>query len=82
MELPRALFQPPDDRDGDGREGLILRCTECGGELGYLRAEGVLFCARSRLRFPITEDGIPVMLIDEAERLDQAAVDALVARLP
>lgn len=63
----------------------ILRCPESRGELIYFSeanaAEGkeFLFCPRSKLRYRIDE-GIPVMLIDDAERLDDEACAALHAR--
>ena len=39
-----------------------------------------LFCPASRLRYRV-DDGIPVMLPEEAERLDEAAANELLARL-
>ena len=67
----------------------ILRCPESRGELIYFseaqagegEGEGdeFLFCPRSKLRYRIDE-GIPVMLIEEAERLDDAASAALEAK--
>ena len=44
----------------------ILAWPKCKGVLRYDREGQVLDCAECRLRYPI-EDGIPVMLIDEAE---------------
>jgi uncharacterized protein YbaR (Trm112 family) len=44
----------------------ILVCPKCGGELEYRPDESVLVCNTCRLRYNI-DDGIPVMLIDEAE---------------
>lgn len=44
----------------------ILACPKCVGELEYRPEEAVFLCHACRLRFRI-EDGIPVMLIDEAE---------------
>ncbi len=43
-------------------------------------AAETLFCPASRLRYRI-DDGVPVMLIDEAERLDEAAAKRLLARV-
>jgi uncharacterized protein YbaR (Trm112 family) len=78
MPLPRELFGFEGD---DGRPGaLLLRCTACGGELVCFEDERFLLCPTSRLRFRITEDDIPVMLMEEAERLEQAEIDALVGR--
>ena len=58
----------------------ILRCPESLGELIYVTddANEFLFCAKSKLKYPIA-DGIPVMLVDEAERLDDAGSEALLA---
>lgn len=58
----------------------ILRCPESLGELIYVTgdAKEFLFCAQSKLKYPI-EDGIPVMLVNEAERLDDVSSEALIA---
>ena len=45
----------------------ILCCPACHGEL-LERAEG-LHCQSCKLCYPI-EDGIPVMLVDQARRVD------------
>ncbi len=55
----------------------ILACPESHGLLVYFEEEGFLFCPKSRLKYPI-EDGFPIMLVDEAERLDVAAAAKLV----
>ena len=53
----------------------ILRCPESRGELIYFSganadSEGeFLFCPKSKLRYRI-DDGIPVMLVEDAQRLD------------
>jgi uncharacterized protein YbaR (Trm112 family) len=47
----------------------ILVCPICKGPLVYRRAEKELVCKADRLAFPIRDD-IPVMLEDEARRLD------------
>ena len=44
----------------------ILVCPQCHGDLTYDRAAEKLQCSACRLRYPIV-DGIPVMLIEEAE---------------
>lgn len=44
----------------------LLVCPKCRGELEYREEESALLCQRCRLRYNV-EDGIPVMLIDEAE---------------
>lgn len=49
----------------------ILVCPLCKGPLLYRKAEGELICKPDRLAFPI-RDGIPVMLEEEARKLDAA----------
>ncbi len=50
----------------------LLACPQCHGELTDVRGPGsdviALECPACRLRFPVRE-GIPVMLLDGAERL-------------
>jgi uncharacterized protein YbaR (Trm112 family) len=63
----------------------ILVCPESKEPLIHVPAglDGpgeYLFCPASRLRYRI-EDGIPVMLVEEAERLDESAATALTGRL-
>ena len=53
----------------DARLLDILVCPICKGPLVYRRAEGELICKADRLAYPI-RDEIPVMLEDEARRLD------------
>lgn len=48
----------------------MLACPKCNGSLDY-RAEKIkesLSCLKCKLRYRV-EDGIPVMLIDEAEHI-------------
>jgi len=45
----------------------ILVCPNDRGELDHLEAEQILACRGCGYRYPI-RDGIPVMLIDEAEK--------------
>lgn len=47
----------------------ILACPGCKGSLEYEADRDALVCNACRLRFRI-EDGIPIMLLDEAEKLD------------
>lgn len=82
MSLPRELFGTP-DRGSPGSEQqdeLLLRCVACRGRLIYFPEERFLFCPASRLRYAITEEGIPVMLLDEAEQLSESEAQALVAQ--
>jgi len=44
----------------------ILACPKCKGELTYDKEKDVLICPKCRLIFKI-EDGIPNMLLEEAE---------------
>ncbi len=46
----------------------ILACPKCKGELRLLADDAGLVCEVCRLRYPI-RDGIPVMLVDEAEQI-------------
>lgn len=47
----------------------ILVCPICKAELEYHKAKEELHCTKCKLAFPI-DDGIPVMLIDEARSLE------------
>jgi len=49
----------------------ILVCPLCKGPLLYRKEAGELVCRADRLAFPI-KDGIPVMLEDDARKLDAA----------
>ncbi|MGH9056578.1 MAG: Trm112 family protein [Acidimicrobiales bacterium] len=49
----------------------ILACPKDKGPLLYFPDEDALYNPRLRLRYRITDD-IPVMLIDEAETVDEA----------
>jgi uncharacterized protein len=53
----------------DSRLLDILVCPICKGPLLYRKAEQELICKADRLAFRI-RDGIPVMLEDEARKLD------------
>lgn len=46
----------------------ILACPQCKGELEYRPTEHKLLCWTCKLGYRIQDD-IPVMLIDEAEKL-------------
>lgn len=49
----------------------ILACPRCKGDLEFHEDRGEIHCLRCRLAFRI-DDGIPVMLLDEAKPLDGA----------
>ena len=53
----------------DPRLVEILACPEDKGPLLYFAADGFLYNPRLRRRYEI-DDGIPIMLIDEATALD------------
>ena len=46
----------------------ILACPRCKGELEFREAEEKIICNACKLVYRI-EDGIPVMLVDEAKPL-------------
>ena len=47
----------------------ILACPLCKGPLQYAKVQQLLVCRADRLAYPI-RDGIPIMLPEEARRLD------------
>jgi uncharacterized protein YbaR (Trm112 family) len=47
----------------------ILVCPKCKGELEYRADEAELICHKCKLIFAVKDD-IPIMLIDEARKLD------------
>ncbi len=53
----------------DARLLEILVCPICKGPLVFRKAEAELVCKADRLAYPI-RDGIPVMLEDEARKMD------------
>lgn len=50
---------------------VLLVCPQCRGELTYDRDRDRLVCPACRLSYPIVDE-IPVMLIEEAERIPDA----------
>ena len=57
----------------------ILACPKDKGPLLYFADEDALYNPRLRMRYRITDD-IPVMLIDEAEVVDDAEAARLEAK--
>lgn len=57
----------------------ILACPEDKGPLLYFESEHALYNPRLRRRYEIRDD-IPVMLVDEAEAVDDAEHDRLLAK--
>ncbi len=47
----------------------ILACPKCKGDLTLTQAGDGLVCGSCRLQYEIRDD-IPIMLIDEAKKLD------------
>ena len=45
----------------------ILVCPNCRGDVEELEAEQIIACTKCGYRYPV-RDGIPVMLVDEAEK--------------
>ncbi|MBU0983272.1 MAG: Trm112 family protein [candidate division Zixibacteria bacterium] len=56
MALPKKLVQK-------------LACPKCQSELSYPEADNRLECDRCRLAYRI-DSNIPVLLLDEAEKMD------------
>ena len=57
----------------------ILACPEDKGPLLYFEDEDSLYNPRLQRRYPI-RNGIPVMLLDEAEQVDDAEHERLLAK--
>ena len=57
----------------------ILACPDDKGALVYFADESSLYNPRLKRRYAITDD-IPIMLIDDAETVDDAEHDRLVAK--
>jgi uncharacterized protein YbaR (Trm112 family) len=57
----------------------ILACPEDKGPLLYFEDEDSLYNPRLQRRYPI-RNGIPVMLLDEAETVDDAEHQRLLAK--
>ncbi|MDP9073556.1 MAG: Trm112 family protein [Actinomycetota bacterium] len=58
----------------------ILACPEDKGPLYYLADEDTLYNPRLKRRYAIRDD-IPIMLIDEAETVDDAEHQRLMAKV-
>ena len=57
----------------------VIVCPKSKQPLIYFEEEGFLLCPASRLRYRI-DDGVPVLLVDEATEVGQDEVDRLVQR--
>lgn len=60
----------------DARLLEILVCPLCKGPLDYLKDRQELVCKGDRLAYPI-QDGIPMMLAEDARAMSAEEVDAL-----
>lgn len=58
----------------------ILACPEDKGPLYYLADEAALYNPRLRRRYHV-RDGIPVMLVDEAETVPDAEHERILAKV-
>ncbi|RLA06199.1 MAG: Trm112 family protein [Gammaproteobacteria bacterium] len=52
----------------------ILACPLCKGALTYKKNQSELICKADKLGFKI-EDDIPIMLINQARKLDMEEID-------
>ena len=50
----------------------ILVCPQCKGDIEYNPEINHLSCYACMLRYRVEEGDIPVMLIDEAEKIDES----------
>ena len=57
----------------------ILVCPNDRGDIDYLEDEQVIVCRTCGYRYPVRDD-IPIMLVDEAETVDDATHERLVAK--
>ncbi len=71
--------QPPASRRLDSRLLEILACPADRGPLLYFADEDSLYNPRTQRRYTI-RDGIPIMLVDEAEAVDDAEHARLLAK--
>lgn len=52
----------------------ILVCPKCQSKLEYDKKSNEVICTNDKLAFPIN-DGIPVMLVEEARSLDDSSAE-------
>jgi uncharacterized protein YbaR (Trm112 family) len=57
----------------------VLACPDDKGPLLYFEEDAFLFCPSCRRRYEIRDD-IPVMLVEEAELLDEASANGISER--
>jgi len=52
----------------DKKQIDMLACPQCHGKLSYDKEKKELICEACQLAYPV-QDGIPVMLVDEARKI-------------
>ena len=52
----------------------ILVCPQTGGHLRWMASHCELWCAASRLAYPV-KDGVPIMLVDQARVLTRDEIE-------
>jgi len=67
--MPEPADSPPASVPIDPRLLEILVCPLTKGPLEYDRAAGELISRRAGLAYPV-RDGIPIMLVEEARKLE------------
>lgn len=53
----------------DKKQIEMMVCPECNSKLDYDNSKKELVCEQCKIAFPVN-DGIPVMLIEEARKLE------------
>ncbi len=56
------------EKELDKRLLAVLACPQCRGSLEYKKEKQKLICKKCALAYRI-EDGIPIMLVEEAEKI-------------
>ena len=51
------------------KQRQLIACPECHNKLSYDKSNKELVCEQCKLAFPV-QDGVPVMLIEQARKLD------------
>ena len=54
----------------DKKQIEMMVCPECNSKLEYDNSSQELICESCKIAFPV-KDGIPVMLIEQARKLEQ-----------
>jgi uncharacterized protein YbaR (Trm112 family) len=56
----------------DKKQLEMMVCPQCNGKLDYEKQNSELVCEKCQLAYPVN-DGIPVMLVEEARKLENKA---------